>query len=137
MDPDNRLSEAEADRRLRALFQQVGALHAPADLEERVLRALGPAPATARVDIAPLLPRWCWPAMGVLFTVLCLATLLGAPGIAEATGTLAAWSLDVDMTSLRRMFAHTSMQMGVLAMLCFAALELYLGQRRGVRVRVR
>lgn len=131
------MNEAEADRRLRALFHQAGPLQAPEGLEERVLRALGPAPMPAPMSIEPLLPRWTWPSIGLLLAALGLAAMVGGPVEVEAMGALPKWLPDMELPSLHLMLTHTALRMGMLAMLCFAALELYLSRRRGVKVRVR
>ncbi len=69
MDAHPGMTDQEADRRLRGLFQQAGPLEAPDALEQRIMGALAEEP-RPMVTEAPLLPRWVWPLLGAFFLAL-------------------------------------------------------------------
>ena len=75
MDAPRRLTDSEADRKLRDLFAQAGPLYAPDDLEIRVLRHLEAEPAALSTAERPLIANWVWLAIGSLLMVLMLFSL--------------------------------------------------------------
>lgn len=135
MDADHRLNGSEADRKLRALFQHAGPLTAPAGLEERVLRSIAPAPAAPAAEPEPLLPRWAWPAIGIVLVALCLSALIGHPGNG-GTGLWERLLPEVKAPSLHHVLSLSWVRMGTLAAIFFATLEMVLGRRRPARATV-
>jgi hypothetical protein len=85
MDAPRRLTDPEADRKLRDLFAQAGPLQAPEDMEARVLRQLAAQPVSRIVEDAPLIGRNAWLTVGALFVGLLISTFL-APA-ARSTGS--------------------------------------------------
>jgi hypothetical protein len=86
MDAPSRLTDLEADRKLRDLFAQAGPLLAPDDLEARVLHRLAAAPVSRLADDRPLIAGWIWTSLGLLLMVLVLFSLL-SPDAARETGS--------------------------------------------------
>lgn len=64
------MNEQDADKLLRDLFQQAGALQAPEGLDARILQRLAVTPKMTLVPDKPLLPIWAWAAGGLLLAVL-------------------------------------------------------------------
>ncbi len=66
------MNDHEMDKRLRSLFKEAGALHAPEGMETRVLHHIALLPKPTSVPEQPLLPKWTWYiaaflAIGLLF----------------------------------------------------------------------
>jgi hypothetical protein len=121
MDAPRGLNEQDADKLLRDLFQNAGALTAPEGLDARVLQRIAVSPNTSLVADKPLVPTWAWVAAGAL--LVGLAFLPGDNASMQWMGRLPAFSWEKILSSPR-------LKMGLITCTAFLGLDAWLNSRR-------
>jgi len=133
MDAPHRLTGPEADRKLRDLFAQAGPLHAPDDLEDRVLRQLAARPIVRTVEDKPLIATWIWIVLGALLSVLFLYSLM-VPFAAEPTGSSYQRYLpDLTLPDLGSVLRSPWTLLALACAAAFVSLEAFLFRPQAVR----
>lgn len=122
--PDRRAGEQDADKLLRDLFQQAGALQAQEGLDARILQRIAVVPAPQPRVETPLLPKWAWGLGAVV-----LIALAFTPGV----GHTSVWRVDLPAVDLSPWFTSPWLTMGLGSLTVLLALEAWLVKRRSAR----
>lgn len=123
--PDRQAGEQDADKLLRDLFQQAGALQAPEGLDARILQRLAVLPAPQPRMETPLLPKWAWGLGAVV-----LIALVFMPG----GGQTSAWRMELPAIDISTWFTSPWLTMGLGSLTVLLALEAWLVKRRSARL---
>jgi len=133
MDAPRRLTDTEADRKLRDLFAQAGPLHAPDDIEARVLRQLAAQPAARVIEDKPLIASWIWIAIGTFLLGLIVYSLLAPLSVDPAGSTYQRYLHDLTLPHLGNVLRSPWTIMGLACAAAFLSLEAYLFRPQAVR----
>ncbi|MCC7502377.1 MAG: hypothetical protein IT229_07590 [Flavobacteriales bacterium] len=133
MDAPRRLTDGEADHKLRDLFAQVGALQAPEDLESRVLRRVAQTTAPYAAD-EPLISNEAWFTLGALLLGLILYGLLTPFAEGPSGSTYQQLLPDLTLPDLGKLLRSPWMLMGLACTAAFLSLEAYLFRPKAMRV---
>lgn len=118
------MTEREADKALRDLFKEAGALSAPDGLEARVLQHIAVLPKPAFTPDKPLLPKWTW-----LIAACLVIGIVLFPGFNMHLPALA-HGVNIDWKPL---FGSPWLIMGLGAGVALLALDAWLSRSRSAR----
>lgn len=133
MDAPRRLTDSEADRKLRDLFAQAGSLHAPDDLELRVLFHLKAEAAALSTEERPLIANWVWLTLGSLLMVLMLFSLWTPVSAGTSESLFQRYLPERTIPDLSMVLRSTWTLMALICAAAFLSLEAFLFRPQAVR----
>jgi hypothetical protein len=118
------MNEHQADKALRGLFQQTGALSAPEGLDARILQRIAVMPKPVAAPQQPLLPKWTW----LISTTLALGIAL-YPGFKFSVPRLGR----IPSFDWKPFLDSPWLMMGVCACVALLGLDAWLNRERALR----